>query len=165
MGGHLLRRANGDHPPAAHPALRPQVDDPVGAFHDVQVVLNLQQGVAALHQPLQHLHQLPDIFKVQACRRLVENVDGAPGGPLAQLARQLDALRLADTGNTVLVIEHNLDVIKTADWVIDMGPEGGDAGGKVVAEGTPETVAQVPASHTGRYLAKVLAGQSLISGK
>ena len=73
--------------------------------------------------------------------------------------------RLADTGNTVLVIEHNLDVIKTADWVIDMGPEGGDGGGRVVAEGTPEDVAKVKESHTGRYLAKVLAGQSLISGK
>ena len=73
--------------------------------------------------------------------------------------------RLADTGNTVLVIEHNLDVIKTADWIIDMGPEGGDAGGLVVAQGTPEEVAQVKASYTGRYLAKVLSGQSLIVGK
>ena len=73
--------------------------------------------------------------------------------------------RLADTGNTVLVIEHNLDVIKTADWVIDMGPEGGDAGGEVVAEGPPEAIAKVAASHTGRYLAKVLNGQNLISGK
>ena len=73
--------------------------------------------------------------------------------------------RLADTGNTVLVIEHNLDVIKTADWVIDMGPEGGDGGGTLVAEGTPEEVAQVQASHTGRYLAKVLRGESLIAKK
>ena len=73
--------------------------------------------------------------------------------------------RLADTGNTVLVIEHNLDVIKTADWVLDMGPEGGDGGGMLVAEGTPEDIAKVPASHTGRYLAKVLSGQSLIGGK
>jgi len=73
--------------------------------------------------------------------------------------------RLADTGNTVLVIEHNLDVIKTSDWVIDMGPEGGDGGGTLVAAGTPEQIAQVPASHTGRYLAKVLSGQSLIGGK
>ncbi|BDI34318.1 excinuclease ABC subunit A [Capsulimonas corticalis] len=72
--------------------------------------------------------------------------------------------RLTDTGNTVLVIEHNLDVVKTADWVIDMGPEGGDGGGKVVAEGTPEDVAQVEASHTGRYLKKVLAGESLALG-
>ena len=61
---------------------------------------------------------------------------------------------LVDKGNTVIVIEHNLDVIKTADWVIDMGPEGGTGGGTVVAEGTPEEVATVPASHTGRFLAR-----------
>jgi excinuclease ABC subunit A len=60
--------------------------------------------------------------------------------------------RLVDMGNTVLVIEHNLDVTKTADWIIDLGPEGGDAGGQIVAEGTPEAIAASPASHTGRYL-------------
>ena len=65
--------------------------------------------------------------------------------------------RIVDTGNSVVVIEHNLDVIKTADWIIDMGPEGGSGGGLVVAEGTPEDVAQVEASHTGRYLAPLLA--------
>ncbi|CEK17800.1 excinuclease ABC subunit UvrA [Chthonomonas calidirosea] len=64
--------------------------------------------------------------------------------------------RLVDAGNTVLVIEHNLDVIKTADWVVDLGPEGGDAGGRIIAEGPPEKVAEVPESHTGRYLRKVL---------
>src|SRR6185503_12238917 len=63
---------------------------------------------------------------------------------------------LVDKGNTVLVIEHNLDVIKTADWVIDLGPEGGSGGGRVVAEGTPEEVAMVAASHTGRFLAELL---------
>ncbi|GGM38659.1 excinuclease ABC subunit UvrA [Promicromonospora citrea] len=63
---------------------------------------------------------------------------------------------LADKGNTVIVIEHNLDVIKSADWVIDMGPEGGSGGGTVVAQGTPEAVAAVPESHTGTYLAEVL---------
>ncbi len=67
--------------------------------------------------------------------------------------------RLVDQGNSVVVIEHNLDVIKTADWVIDMGPEGGSGGGTVVAEGTPEDVAEVPASHTGRFLKQVLAGR------
>jgi excinuclease ABC subunit A len=66
--------------------------------------------------------------------------------------------RLVDAGNTVLVIEHNLDVIKTADWIIDMGPEGGRGGGTVVAEGTPEEVAANPASHTGRFLAPYLTG-------
>jgi len=64
--------------------------------------------------------------------------------------------RLVDTGNTVLVIEHNLDVIKTADWLVDLGPEGGDGGGRVVAEGPPEVVAKVPESHTGRFLAGML---------
>ncbi len=71
------------------------------------------------------------------------------------LLRVLHQLR--DAGNTIVVIEHNLDVIKTADWVIDMGPEGGAGGGRVVASGTPEDVAANPASHTGRYLAPLLA--------
>ena len=64
--------------------------------------------------------------------------------------------RLRDEGNTIVVIEHNLDVIKTADWVIDLGPEGGDGGGRIVAAGTPEDLAREPASHTGRYLARTL---------
>ena len=68
--------------------------------------------------------------------------------------------RLVDTGNTVVVIEHNLDVIKCSDWVIDMGPEGGFRGGEVVAEGTPEDVAKVKASYTGHYLAEILASNS-----
>jgi excinuclease ABC subunit A len=72
----------------------------------------------------------------------------------------LDVLQnLVDKGNTVIVIEHNLDVIKNADWIIDMGPEGGSGGGRVVAEGTPERVARVPESHTGRFLAEVLGAE------
>lgn len=63
---------------------------------------------------------------------------------------------LVDKGNTVIVIEHNLDVIKCADWIIDMGPEGGSGGGQVVAEGTPEDVAAVDESFTGQYLRKIL---------
>jgi excinuclease ABC subunit A len=62
-----------------------------------------------------------------------------------------------DAGNTVVVIEHNLDVIKCADWVIDLGPEGGEDGGRLIAEGTPEEVARVKESYTGQYLAKMLA--------
>ena len=73
------------------------------------------------------------------------------------IARLLEVLnRLVESGNTVLVIEHNLDVIKTADYIIDMGPEGGSGGGLVVATGTPEEVAQVEGSFTGQYLRKVL---------
>ena len=64
--------------------------------------------------------------------------------------------RLADAGNTLVVIEHNLDVIKTADWIVDLGPEGGSGGGQIIAEGTPEEVAANPASHTGRYLKPML---------
>ncbi len=72
-------------------------------------------------------------------------------------AKLLEVLHaLVDTGNTVVVIEHNLEVIKTADWVIDMGPEGGDGGGRIVAEGTPEDLAGVSGSHTGRFLAPLL---------
>jgi excinuclease ABC subunit A len=63
---------------------------------------------------------------------------------------------LVDQGNTVLVIEHNLDVIKSADWLIDLGPEGGSGGGKVVAEGTPEHVATIEESWTGSFLGRVL---------
>ena len=73
--------------------------------------------------------------------------------------------RLRDHGNTVVVIEHNLDVIKTADWIIDLGPEGGAGGGTVVAEGEPETVAASPASYTGRYLAPVLEAEAARRGK
>ena len=64
--------------------------------------------------------------------------------------------RLRDHGNTVVVIEHNLDVIKTADWVIDLGPEGGDGGGRIIAQGTPEDVCREPKSFTGRFLRGVL---------
>jgi hypothetical protein len=65
--------------------------------------------------------------------------------------------RLRDDGNTVVVIEHNLDVIKTADWVIDLGPEGGHRGGTILATGTPEEIAKLPHSHTGRFLARCWA--------
>ena len=64
---------------------------------------------------------------------------------------------LVKKGNSVLVIEHNLEVIKSADWIIDLGPEGGSGGGHLVAEGTPEQVAKVEASHTGRFLRELLA--------
>jgi excinuclease ABC subunit A len=75
----------------------------------------------------------------------------------ADIERLLGVLqRLADGGNTIVVIEHNLDVIKSADWIIDLGPEGGSGGGLVIAEGTPEEIARNPSSHTGTYLAPVL---------
>ena len=72
---------------------------------------------------------------------------------------------LVDKGNTVIVIEHNLDVIKTADWIIDMGPEGGSGGGQVVAEGTPEEVAVAPGSHTGEFLKHMLETRPVTPAK
>ena len=64
--------------------------------------------------------------------------------------------RLVSAGNTVLVIEHNLDVVKSADYIVDLGPEGGDRGGTIIAQGTPEEVAKVEASHTGRFIKRML---------
>ena len=86
---------------------------------------------------------------------LDEPTTGLHFADIALLLQVLHQLR--DAGNTIIIIEHNLDVIKTADWIIDMGPEGGDGGGQVVAVGTPEDVAAHPSSHTGRYLARCLA--------
>ena len=64
---------------------------------------------------------------------------------------------LRDHGNTIVVIEHNLDVIKTADWIVDLGPEGGNGGGKIIAEGAPEQVAKMKGTYTGKYIKKVLS--------
>ena len=77
---------------------------------------------------------------------------------MADVQKLIDVLqRLVDAGNSVLVIEHNLDVVKTADYLIDLGPEGGDGGGTIVCQGTPEQVAACQDSYTGQYLAPVLA--------
>jgi len=73
------------------------------------------------------------------------------------IAKLLEVLhKLVEGGNTIVIIEHNLDVIKTADWIIDLGPEGGDRGGEIIAAGTPEQVAKVTGSYTGQYLRKLL---------
>jgi excinuclease ABC subunit A len=81
----------------------------------------------------------------------------------ADVSRLLDVLnRLVDAGNTVLVIEHNLDVIKTADWLIDLGPEGGERGGQIIAAGPPEEIAACVASYTGQYLAPLLGARDLV---
>ncbi|MEW5007825.1 MAG: hypothetical protein AB1Y36_00940, partial [Cycloclasticus sp.] len=86
---------------------------------------------------------------------LDEPTTGLHFADIQQLLAVLHKLR--DHGNTLVVIEHNLDVIKTADWVIDIGPEGGDGGGEVIAEGSPEEVALCKDSHTGHYLQAILA--------
>jgi excinuclease ABC subunit A len=77
---------------------------------------------------------------------------------MADVKRLVEVLqRLVDAGHSVIVIEHNLELIAEADWIIDLGPEGGDGGGQVVAEGTPEQVTRIKGSHTGRFLRPVLA--------
>ena len=88
---------------------------------------------------------------------LDEPTTGLSGEDVRKLLDVLD--RLVDAGNTVVVIEHNLDVVKTADWVLDLGPEGGDGGGKLVAEGTPEDIAAITESWTGKFLAETFRRQ------
>ena len=99
-----------------------------------------------------------ELGKVQTGRTLYVLDEPTTGLHFDDISRLLGVLsRLVDAGNTVVVIEHNLDVVKCADWVIDLGPEGGAGGGAVVAEGPPEAVARVSASHTGRFLRPTLA--------
>jgi len=98
-----------------------------------------------------------ELAKVATGRTLYVLDEPTTGLHMADVEKLLHVLqRLVDTGNTVLVIEHNLDVIKQSDWLIDLGPEGGDAGGELLAVGTPEQVAKVKASHTGRFLVPLL---------
>jgi len=98
-----------------------------------------------------------ELGKVQTGRTFYVLDEPTTGLHFEDINKLLGVLaRLVEAGNTVLVIEHNLDVIKCADWVIDLGPEGGGGGGRIIAEGTPEQVARVGASHTGRFLAPIL---------
>ncbi|MEK7268332.1 MAG: excinuclease ABC subunit A, partial [Nitrospirota bacterium] len=94
----------------------------------------------------------------QSARDLLYIMDEPTTGLHLEDIKKLLAVlgKLVDAGNTVVVVEHNLDVIKTADWIIDLGPEGGEHGGWIVAEGRPEQVAEAPGSHTGRFLRPLL---------
>ena len=94
---------------------------------------------------------------------LDESTTGLHFGDIKKLLTVLH--RLVDPGNTVVVIEHNMHVIKTADWLIDLGPEGGDKGGELVAAGTPERVAQEPRSYTGQYLKPYLTRKQEVRSK
>jgi excinuclease ABC subunit A len=99
-----------------------------------------------------------ELSKIATGRTLYILDEPTTGLHFADIEKLLDVLqRLVDAGNTVLVIEHNLDVIKQADWLIDLGPEGGEAGGEIIAVGTPEDVAQVDNSFTGQFLRPLLA--------
>ena len=149
-----------------------EVDDALALFENIPQIRRILQtlhdvglGYIKLGQPAPTLSggeaQRVKLSK-ELCRRGTGSTlylldEPTTGLHFADIDRLLAILhRLADAGNTVVVIEHNMEVIKTADWILDMGPEGGAAGGLVVAEGPPEEVARVPGSHTGRVLAGVL---------
>jgi len=140
--------------PAIREKFQTLIDVGVGYIKIGQPATTLSGGEA------QRIKLAAELSRRSTGRTLYILDEPTTGLHFADIERLLKVLqRLVDAGNTVLVIEHNLDVIKTADYIIDMGPEGGDAGGRVVAVGTPEQVAQVEESHTGRYLRAVLGGQ------
>jgi excinuclease ABC subunit A len=134
----------------------------------LQTLVEVGLGYVRLGQPAptlsggeaQRVKLASELQKRQTGRTIYVLDEPTTGLHFEDISKLLGVLgRLVDQGNSVVVIEHNLDVIKTADWVIDMGPEGGSGGGLVVAQGTPEQVARVEASHTGRFLAEILAGR------
>jgi excinuclease ABC subunit A len=148
------------------------VEEALVLFQDVpaarsrlQVLADVGLGYLQLGQPTTTLSG-GEAQRVKLAKELGRRVTGhtlylldepTTGLHLADTARLLDVLqRLVDAGNTVIVVEHNLELIKATDWVIDLGPEGGAAGGRLLAEGTPEQIAQVPGSYTGRCLREVM---------
>ena len=148
------------------------IDDALSLFEDIpaarsrlQVLADVGLGYLTLGQPATTLSG-GEAQRVKLAKELGRRISGktlylldepTTGLHLADTAKLLVLLqRLVDSGNTVIVVEHNLDFIKAADWVIDLGPEGGDAGGQMIAEGTPEQIANTPASFTGQWLRKKL---------
>jgi len=135
-------------------------------FRKLETLLEVGLGYVRLGQPAttlsggeaQRIKLAAELSKRSTGRTVYILDEPTTGLHFEDVKKLLHVLhRLVDQGNTVIVIEHNLDVIKTADWIVDMGPEGGTGGGKVVAMGTPEQVASVEASWTGRYLRGVLS--------
>lgn len=153
-------------------AALPRIRRPLEALHDTgldylklgQTSPTLSGGEAQRVKLVTHLLtglkpqlELPDPTDPRQKRNLFILEEPTIGLHMADVRRLVEVIqRLVDAGHSVVVIEHNLDLIAEADWVIDLGPEGGDGGGHLVAEGTPEEVGQVPASHTGRFLGPVL---------
>ena len=146
--------------PADRPPLRTLVDVGLGYVRLGQPAPTLSGGEA------QRVKLAASWRSGRPGARSTSSTSRPPGLHFEDIRKLLAVLqRLVDPGNSVLVIEHNLDVIKTADWVIDLGPEGGNKGGLVVAEGTPEHVASVPASYTGAFLRPILDGRAVSVGK
>jgi excinuclease ABC subunit A len=138
----------------------PKIARRLRTLHDVGLdYIRLGQPATTLSGgEAQRVKLATELSKVATGETLYILDEPTTGLHFADVQRLLDVLgRLVDAGNTVVVIEHNLDVIKTADWLIDLGPEGGEGGGEIVATGTPEEVAAVPGSYTGRFLAELVA--------
>jgi excinuclease ABC subunit A len=141
--------------PRIHQKLQTLADVGLGYIHLGQSATTLSGGEA------QRVKLASELSKRDTGRTFYILDEPTTGLHFEDVRVLLDVLhRLVDRGNTVLVIEHNLDVIKTADWIIDLGPEGGNRGGMIVAEGTPEDVAMISASHTGQFLKPLLGGRS-----
>jgi excinuclease ABC subunit A len=137
----------------------PKIRRRLQTLHDVGLdYMRLGQPATTLSGgEAQRVKLAAELGKVATGRTLYILDEPTTGLHFADIEKLLEVLqRLVEAGNTVLVIEHNLDVIKQADWVVDLGPEGGEAGGEVVASGTPEEVASTPGSYTGRFLAPLL---------
>jgi excinuclease ABC subunit A len=141
---------------------------PITGIHRyLQTLVDVGLGYVRLGQPAPTLSggeaqrvKLASELQKRSTGRTVYILDEPTTGlHFDDIRKLLDVINgLVDKGNTVIVIEHNLDVIKTSDWIIDMGPEGGAEGGTIVAEGTPEDIAAVPESYTGKFLAETLSG-------
>src|SRR5215470_6315368 len=124
----------------------------LGYIHVGQPVATLSGGEA------QRVKLAKELSRRATGRTLYILDEPTTGLHFEDVRKLLDVLQaLVDQGNTIVVIEHNLEVIKTADWIVDLGPEGGDGGGRIVAEGTPEQVAEVEGSYTGQYLRTYLS--------
>jgi excinuclease ABC subunit A len=139
----------------------PKIRRRLQTLHDVGLdYVKLGQPATTLSGgEAQRVKLAKELSKVATGRTLYILDEPTTGLHFADIEKLLDVLqRLVDAGNTVLVIEHNLDVIKQADWIVDLGPEGGEAGGEVIATGTPEQVADVEESYTGQFLRQVLPG-------
>jgi excinuclease ABC subunit A len=143
--------------PKVKTKLQTLFDVGLGYVHLGQPATTLSGGEA------QRVKLSTELSKRATGRTLYVLDEPTTGLHFADVEKLLEVLhRLVEGGNTVLVIEHNLDVIKTADWIVDLGPEGGDRGGRIIAEGTPERIAATRGSATGEYLDRVLHGQPLV---
>jgi excinuclease ABC subunit A len=138
----------------------PKVARQLQTLHDVGLdYVKLGQSATTLSGgEAQRVKLAKELSRVATGRTVYILDEPTTGLHFADIQKLLDVLhRLTDAGNTVIVIEHNMDVIKTADWIIDLGPEGGDGGGQIIVQGSPEAVAQVEGSYTGMFLQRVLS--------